>query len=163
MYHYIVASFQPPVCVALLECPNFTCFDIQPPHTRYPMYLRPGAVQNETGAVVLVPSWLKTDTVTLYSIPGTVSTMCSVALPSSWYCWAIVSLENCTVSVRDSALSSGCWWVRDHVTWTWELVMFDTLTFEGRAGGTVCCVWRDREKEREEIKKCCGQAIENVL
>ena len=100
-------------------------------------YLRPGWVWNEIGAVALVPSWLKTDKVTQYSIPGTVSTICWVALPSSWYCWAIVPLENSTMTIRDSALSSACWCVRDHVTSTWELVVFDTLTFEGRAGGTA--------------------------
>ena len=122
----------------------------------YSVYLRPGAVWNETGSVVLVPSWLETDTVTSYSIPGTVSIICWVALPSSWYCWAIVPLEDSiNVSVRDSALSSACWWVRDHVTCTWEFVVFvgiDTLTFEGRAGGTVCCVWETgRMSERKVL------------
>ena len=29
------------------------------------------------------------------------------------------------------------------MTCTCELVMFDTLTFEGRAGGAVYCVWED--------------------
>ena len=36
------------------------------------------------------------------------------------------------------------------MTCTWELVVFDTLTCEGRAGGTVCCVWED-EKGKGDI------------
>ena len=124
-------------------------------YTLYSVHLRPGDVWNGTGSVVLVPSWLEADTVARYSIPGTVSTICWVTLPSSRYCWAIVPFENSTVSVRDSALSSACWCVRDHVTCTWELVVFDTLTLDGRAGRTVLswCVLREGVGRRKRGKK----------
>ena len=122
-------------------------------YTLYSAHLRPGDVWNGTGSVVLVPSWLEADTVARYSIPGTVSTICWVTLPSSWYCWAIVPLENSTVSARDSALSSACWCVRDHVIRTCELVVLDMLMFEGIAGGTVHCACGDRKKGERKLQK----------
>ena len=41
------------------------------------------------------------------------------------------------------------------MTWTCELVVFDTIKFEGRAGGTVCCVggWEGRGKGEEKGKR----------
>ena len=67
-------------CTFLLTNRNLTL------HTRNPMCLRPGSVRNETGPVVLVPSWLEADTVTRYSIPGVMDcTNISTVLDGSEY------------------------------------------------------------------------------
>ena len=33
-------------------------------------------------------------------------------------------------------------------------MVFDTLTFEGRGGGTVCCVWEDEKGDAIPIQIC---------
>ena len=108
-----------------------------PTHQK-PMCLRPGSVRNETGSVVLVPSWLEADTVTRYSIPGVMDcTNISTVSANSEYWRTCVLLAQLTVSVRRSGPSSNVRLVRVHLMRAWEDVMSLINGPAGTLGGTA--------------------------